>query len=91
MLVKCTSCGANQDLNEASNCSYCGNLIEIDTAADFYKSSLSGEVGNLIAMAEAASEAANWEEAISYYNRTLEKDLTNSDAWLGKGIAVILS
>jgi len=91
MLVKCTSCGANQDLNEASNCGYCGNLIEIESAVDFYKSSLSGEVGNLMAMAETASEAGNWEEAISYYNRTLEKDLNNSDAWLGKGIAVILS
>lgn len=89
MEVKCTSCGAPQSLNENSACTYCGSLIEVESAADFYKSSLSGEIGNLMAMAETATEAGSWEEAIMYFNRVLEKDLTNSDAWLGKGIGMV--
>ena len=42
-----------------------------------------------MAMAETAIEATNWEEALQYFNRVLEKEITNSDAWLGKGIAIV--
>jgi len=40
-------------------------------------------------MAETSIEATNYEEALSYFNRVLEKEITNSDAWLGKGIAIV--
>ncbi len=89
MQVKCTSCGAQQNISEAKNCDFCGNLIELESATNNYKTALSGESGNLMAMAETAIEATNWEEALQYFNRVLEKDITNSDAWLGKGIAIV--
>jgi tetratricopeptide (TPR) repeat protein len=89
MQVKCTSCGAQQNISEAKNCDFCGNVIELESASNNYKTALSGESGNLMAMAETAIEATNWEEALQYFNRVLEKDITNSDAWLGKGIAIV--
>jgi tetratricopeptide (TPR) repeat protein len=89
MNVKCTSCGAQQDLAATGNCSYCGNTIELSQGQAAYTTMMQGEVGNLIVMAETAVDAGNWEEALQYYNRILEKQITNSDAWLGKGIAMV--
>jgi hypothetical protein len=89
MQIKCTSCGASQNLTEGQNCGFCGSTIETEKAQENYKSSTSGEVGNLMMMADTAIDATNWEEALQYFNRALEKDISNSDAWLGKGIAII--
>jgi hypothetical protein len=89
MQVKCTSCGASQNINQAQNCDFCGNLIELESAKSNYQSSLSGEAGNLMAMAETAIEATNWDEALQFFNQVLIKDIANSDAWLGKGIAIV--
>lgn len=89
MQIKCTSCGATQELAANHQCWYCGSTIEQEKAQENYKSSTTGEVGNLMMMAETAVDATNWEEALQYYNKALEKDITNSDAWLGKGIAIV--
>lgn len=89
MQVKCTSCGASQELTENKKCGYCGVSIEIEKAVENYKLANTGEIGNLMMMAETAIEASNLEEALQYYNKVLEKDITNSDAWLGKGIAIV--
>lgn len=89
MQVKCTSCGASQNINQAQNCDFCGNLIELESAKSNYEKAMQSESGNLMAMAETAIDATNWEEALQYFNRVLEKDISNSDAWLGKGIAIV--
>ncbi len=89
MQIKCTSCGASQNISEGQNCGFCGSVIETEKAQENYKNAISGEVGNLMMMAETAVEATNWEEALQYFNKVLEKDITNSDAWLGKGIAIV--
>jgi hypothetical protein len=89
MQVKCTSCGASQNISQAQNCDFCGNLIELESAKNNYQSFLNGESGNLMAMAETAIEATNWEEALQFFNQVLTRDITNSDAWLGKGIAIV--
>ena len=89
MQVKCTSCGATQNVSENQNCDFCGNLIELESATNNYKTALGSENGNLMAMAETAIEATNWEEALQFFNQVLVKDITNSDAWLGKGIAIV--
>ena len=34
MQVKCTSCGASQNISEAKNCDFCGNLIELESATN---------------------------------------------------------
>jgi hypothetical protein len=89
MQIKCTSCGATQESAANHQCGYCGSAIEQEKAQENYKASTTGEVGNLMMMAETAVDATNWEEALRYYNKSLEKDITNSDAWLGKGIAMV--
>ena len=89
MQVKCTSCGASQNISQAHNCDFCGNLIELESAKSNYQKAMQSENGNLMAMAETAIEATNWEEALQFFNQVLTKDITNSDAWLGKGIAIV--
>ena len=89
MQIKCTSCGAAQELAPNNQCSFCGSTVETEKAQENYKSSTSGEIGNLMMMADTAIDATNWEEALSFYNQALTKDVTNSDAWLGKGIAMV--
>jgi len=89
MQIKCTSCGASQELLPNNQCGFCGSTIETEKAQENFKSSISGEVGNLMIVADTAIEATNWEEALSFYNQALTKDITNSDAWLGKGIAIV--
>lgn len=89
MQIKCTSCGATQELAADHKCGYCGSAIEQEKAQENYKTATTGEIGNLMVMAETAIDATNWDEALQYYNKTLEKDITNSDAWLGKGIAIV--
>jgi ribosomal protein L7/L12 len=89
MQIKCTSCGAAQELAPNNQCGFCGSTVEAEKAQENYKSSTSGEVGNLMMMADTAIDATNWEEALQYFNKALEKDISNSDAWLGKGIAIV--
>ena len=89
MQIKCTSCGAAQELAPNNQCGFCGSTVETEKAKENYKSSTSGEVGNLMMMADTAIDATNWEEALQYFNKALEKDISNSDAWLGKGIAIV--
>jgi hypothetical protein len=89
MQIKCTSCGAAQELAPNNQCGFCGSTVETEKAQENYKSSTSGEVGNLMMMADTAIDATNWEEALQYFNKALEKDISNSDAWLGKGIAIV--
>lgn len=89
MQVKCTSCGASLNISKAQKCDFCGNLIELESAKNNYQTFLNGESGNLMSMAETAIEATNWEEALQFFNQVLTKDITNSDAWLGKGIAIV--
>ena len=91
MQLKCNSCGAVQSLSDTSKCTYCLSEIVIEKAKEFYDTSISSESGSLIMIAETALEAGNNKEAIDYYNKSIEKVLTNSDAWLGKGIATLYS
>jgi tetratricopeptide (TPR) repeat protein len=91
MQLKCNSCGAVQSLSDTSKCTYCSNEIVIEKAKEFYDTSISSESGSLIMIAETALDAGNNKEAIDYYNKSIEKVLTNSDAWLGKGIATLYS
>ncbi len=91
MQIKCTSCGATQELVANHQCGYCGSAIEQEKAQENYKASTTDEVGNLMMMAETAVDATNWEEALQYYNKALEKDITNSDAWtLSHKVSLIL-
>lgn len=63
-------------------CTYCGAEIVRKQAV----ANVAGAgVENLLALAETAQNAGEHEEALQYYNRVLETDITNAAAWLGKG------
>lgn len=62
-------------------CPYCGTGVGQASAAP------AASVATLMGMAQTAALAGNNEEALSYFNRVLESDPRNSDAWIGKGKA----
>lgn len=67
---------------DVSKCMYCGVNVApppVSTVAP------SVSLSNLLGMARTASLAGNVSEAESYYNRVLELDPRNSEAWIGKG------
>ena len=88
-LVKCNTCGANQEISKDVNCSYCGILLKFNEAKQKYSDSIKGEFGNFLILAETALEGGDYSEAINYYNKILEKKINYSDAWLGKANAMI--
>lgn len=63
------------------SCPYCGAGVTAEGAAP------GASVATLMGMAGTAEIAGNQVEALSYYNRALEADPRNSDAWIGKGKA----
>jgi len=62
-------------------CPYCGAVVEEESAAP------AATVATLMGMAQSAALAGNNAEALTYFNRVLEADPRNSEAWIGKGKA----
>ncbi len=91
MQIKCTSCGATQELAANQQCGYCGSAIEQEKAQENFKTATSGEIGNLMMMAETAIDATNWEEALQFYNQFLTKILQIGCLKTGKGIYSIVA
>lgn len=67
---------------QVSKCMYCGADVPLPPLQAVAPSV---SLSNLLGMARTASLAGNVSEAESYYNRVLEFDPRNSEAWLGKG------
>lgn len=65
-----------------SKCMYCGTDVSLPSHSVVPPSV---SVSNLLGMARTVSMAQNLPEAESYYNRVLELDPKNSEAWAGKG------
>lgn len=86
---KCENCGAVQEIKDDINCEYCGMLMEVKSSQAFYDEIIASEFGNFLIMADTALEAEDYNEAISYYNKILEKDIKYADAWLGKANGMI--
>jgi tetratricopeptide (TPR) repeat protein len=63
------------------SCPYCGAAVGQEGAAP------AATISTLMGMAKTAQTAGNSAEALSYFNRVLESDPTNSEAWIGKGKA----
>lgn len=88
MQVKCSSCGASQNINEGQNCSFCSNVIsdnqEIRKSIDKLNAN-----GNLFKLAEVAFDGSDFDEAISYYNRCLELESEFFEAWYKKGLSIL--
>lgn len=79
----CESC--NRDIQVPTDvrtpaCPYCGETISERAAP-------AATLSTLLGLAHTAMAAGNSVEATEYYNRVLESDPRNSQAWLGKGKA----
>lgn len=59
-------------------CAFCGNIIELESASDNYKTTVQSETGNLMSMAETSLDATNYEETLTYFKRVLEKDISKT-------------
>lgn len=83
--AKCPECGADVAVPPQADrlrCSYCQRDILIRPHGPG-----SPAVANLMALADAALDASNFDEAYGYYTRVLETDPGNVLAWFGKGVA----
>lgn len=88
--AKCPNCGATIQLdNERIEgfCSYCGSKVKVLDAINLVKIDKSGDLKNYLSLANSAIEAHNGEEALSYANKVLELDSSNSEAWYTKMLA----
>ena len=91
MQIKCNNCGATQDLNVSNTCSYCGNKINFEEKQEIQNVQQNFENSNMVKMAEVALAARKYTEALNYYNKALEVDFSDTEAWLGKANTLLLS
>lgn len=77
-IVKCMYCGGDVDVKKA--------VLELTEKPA--NASISDSLENWKKLAETAKKGGTYEEAITYYNKILEVDSKNADAWYGKGESV---
>ena len=86
-LVHCGNCGA-QVSDTARFCTECGQQLGIAPTGKAKGSDGDAvSAATLLGMAKTAEIGGNNSEALGYFNRVLEIDPTNSEAWIGKGKA----
>lgn len=86
--ARCPSC--SRDIQVPSElalvkCMFCGADVKIPDAIKLL--SPKNNSGHGLAIADAAYEAGNLQEAYDFYNKALELDSKNVLAWIGKGKA----
>ncbi len=82
--AKCPDCGADLKIPEGSTsviCDYCGGNILV---ADVLGSS--SVMQNCMMLAYSALESRNYNDAYDHFNRAIEIDLKNPNAWFGKAV-----
>lgn len=86
--AKCPNCGG--ELQIASEiktviCMYCDSQIMVQEAIENRIEAMSGSITTWLELARSAASGGNSDEAIEYYNKILEVDENNVEAWLAKG------
>jgi tetratricopeptide (TPR) repeat protein len=80
--AKCPDCGADLKIPEGSTsviCDYCGGNILVSDVLG------SGSVmQNCMMLAYSALENKNYKDAYDHFNRAIEIDMKNPNAWFGK-------
>ena len=85
--VKCPSCGADLQIPDDKDfivCPYCSTTVQV---REEVKLRYDANVSNLLKLADEDLKAGNYKEAYDYYNKALESDAGNPDAWLGKAVS----
>lgn len=93
--IQCPNCGGPNNIIEGEEiikCIFCSSSFVVQEVEDQTTKikPVNEEVYNWMVLAETAREGGNHEEAISYYNKILEKDSSHSASWFGKGASIIL-
>jgi hypothetical protein len=86
--AKCPSCQGELQIPDDKDfvkCMYCGVEVKV---RDAMKISLDVHVPNLLRLGNEALNSANYEEAYNYFNKVLEVEINNYDAWYGKGASM---
>lgn len=81
----CPFCGGTLQVppdRTSVKCIYCGKDIIVQQAI---RAATGPIVENYMTLARNAKNAGNYKEAYDYYNKVLEIDNTNFEAWFGKG------
>ncbi len=89
--TKCPNCGASIMLDAGSKegfCTYCGSKLKVQEVINQVRIDKTGDAANYLAMAEAAYQGNNAEEAYEYANKALELDAKNPQAWYAKLLAL---
>ena len=84
----CPNCGGDLRLPEDKKvlkCMYCGKDIIVSEAIE---KAVGPAVENYLVIAKTALNARNYKEAYDYYNKILELNPMNHEAWLGKAESV---
>src|SRR4030095_5680167 len=84
--VKCPDCGADIKLPEGSSslvCEYCGgNILVTDILGS------TSVMQNCMMLAFSSMERKNYKDAYDHFNRAIEIDLKNPNAWFGKAVCI---
>lgn len=82
--AKCPDCGADLKIPEGSTsliCEYCGgNILVTDILGT------TSVMQNCMTLAYSAIESNNYKDAYDHFNRAIEIDLKNPNAWFGKAV-----
>ncbi len=90
--AQCPNCGGELQLPEDKNivtCIYCDTSIVVKEAIEKKAKAAGGDVESWMHLAETSREADNDEEAIQYYNKILEVESDNAQAWFGKAECIL--
>jgi len=82
--AKCPDCGADIKIPEGSTqivCEFCGgNILVTDLLGSI------AVMQNCMTLAFTAMESGNYKDAYDHFNRAIEIDLKNPNAWFGKAV-----
>lgn len=89
--IRCPNCGGDIEVSQDkdfANCDYCGGIISV---RDSIKIVTNTNTGNLHELARNALQVGNFGESYDFFNKVLEIDINNLEAWIGKLITNITS
>ncbi|MCE1164143.1 MAG: hypothetical protein LWX07_01930 [Bacteroidetes bacterium] len=82
--AKCPDCGAGLKIPEGSTsvvCEFCGgNILVTDVLG------ATSVMQNCMTLAYSALESRNYKDAYDHFNRAIEIDMKNPNAWFGKAV-----
>jgi len=84
--LTCPSCGAQVDIPadlSRAHCVYCGSMLVVERVDEAERQAIETH----LQLGRTAFEAQNCQEALEHFNKVLEVDPNNVDAWVGKARA----